>query len=141
MNQTKYPISIELRIDFSELDLLGHVNNVNYFKYIQASRIKYCETVGINPGFSTDQIVPVLASTSCQFKKQLLYPGNIIVKTGINFIKTTSFGIHHQIFNHQNELCAEAEDIIVMLDFKSNIKVPVSAEMRAMVEQLEGRKY
>lgn len=141
METTTYPVSIELRIDFSELDLLGHVNNVYFFKYLQASRINYWEIIGINPGFSTEEIVPVLASTSCQFKKQLLYPGNVLVKTGIVFIKNTSFGIHHQLFDQYGDLVAEAEDIIVMIDIKTNEKVPVTAEMRGLVEKLEGRKY
>ncbi len=141
MNQTNFPISLELRIDFSELDILGHVNNVMFFKYLQASRIKYWETIGINPGFRTDQIVPVLVSTSCQFKKQLLYPGNVLVKTGITFIKNTSFGIQHQMLDQQGDVVAEAEDIIVMIDIKKNEKVPVTKEMRALVEKLEGRTY
>jgi acyl-CoA thioester hydrolase len=139
MTQTTFPLSLELRIDWSELDLFGHVNNVMFFKYIQAARVNYWETIGINKNFRTDKIGPLLVSTSCQFKKQLLYPGNVVVKTGINFIKNTSFGIHHRIFDKHGDVVAEAEDVIVMFDFNKNEKVPVSAEMRALVEKLEGR--
>ena len=141
MSQTSFPLQIELRIDWSELDLFGHVNNVMYFKYIQAARVNYWETIGINASFKENKLGPILLSSSCQFKKQLLYPGNIIVKTGINFIKTTSFGIHHHIIDKQGDIVAEAEDVIVMFDFMKNEKVPVPAEMRALVEKLEGRTY
>lgn len=141
MSQTSFPLQIELRIDWSELDLFGHVNNVMYFKYIQAARVNYWETIGINASFKKDKLGPILLSTSCQFKKQLLYPGNIVVKTGINFIKNTSFGIHHHIIDHAGDIVAEAEDVIVMFDFMKNEKVPVPANMRALVEKLEGRIF
>lgn len=36
-----YNTSLELRIDWSEMDLFGHVNNVAFFKYVQASRVNY----------------------------------------------------------------------------------------------------
>lgn len=141
MSQTTFPLQIELRIDWSEMDLFGHVNNVMYFKYIQAARVHYWETIGINASFKQDKVGPILLSSSCQFKKQLLYPGNIIVKTGINFIKNTSFGIHHHIIDHAGDIVAEAEDVIVMFDFMKNEKVPVPADMRALVEKLEGRTF
>jgi acyl-CoA thioester hydrolase len=139
MSQTNFPLSISLRIDWSELDLFGHVNNVMFFKYIQAARVNYWETIGINKTFTQTKIGPILLSTSCQFKKQLQYPGTVTVKSGINFIKNTSFGLHHQLIDQHGDLVAEAEDVIVMFDFSKNEKVPVSAEMRAMVEKLEGR--
>lgn len=34
---------LNLRIDWSELDLFGHVNNVMYAKYMQASRVHFME--------------------------------------------------------------------------------------------------
>jgi len=36
-----FPSKLPIRIDWSEMDLFGHVNNVMYFKYIQASRVNY----------------------------------------------------------------------------------------------------
>ena len=135
-----FPVKLELRIDWSEMDLFGHVNNVAYFKYIQASRVNYWEISGIVPMFYEQKIGPILLSTNCQFIKPLHYPGNIIVESRIEFIKNTSFGIYHRIRNDKNEIAAEAHDIIVTYDFDKNEKVPVSEEFRRAVEKIEGRK-
>jgi acyl-CoA thioester hydrolase len=136
-----FPVKLPLRIDWSEMDLFGHVNNVAYFKYIQASRVNYWEVTMLTDIFSESKIGPILLSTSCQFIKPLHYPGNIVVEAHMEFIKNTSFGIHHRICNEQNEIAAEAHDVIVNFDFNKNEKTPVSDAFRKAVEHLEGRKY
>ena len=41
-------ITLEIKLDWSEMDLFGHINNVAYFKYAQSARVNYLESVGIN---------------------------------------------------------------------------------------------
>ncbi len=136
-----FPVKLQLRIDWSELDLFGHVNNVAYFKYIQASRVNYWEVSGLAASFGKTKIGPILLSSSCQFIKPLFYPGQIIVEASIPFIRNTSFGIHHRILNENSEVVAEAHDVIVTYDFNKNEKVPVQDEFRKVVEVIEGRKF
>ena len=136
----QFPVKLPLRIDWSEMDLFGHVNNVTYFKYIQASRVNYWEVSGLSTGYNEHKLGPILLSTSCQFIKPLYYPGNIVVECSIEFIKITSFGMHHRILNEQNEVVAEAHDVIVCFDFKKQEKVPVSEEFRRSVAEIEGRE-
>ena len=134
-----FPVKLPLRIDWSEMDLFGHVNNVSYFKYIQASRVNYWEVSGLAADFDETRIGPILLSTSCQFMKPLFYPGNIVVECRIEFIKNTSFGIHHRILNSDGEVAAEAHDVIVTFDFNKNEKVPIADEFRRSVAAIEGR--
>ena len=131
----KFPVELPLRLDWSEMDMFGHINNVAYFKYIQASRVHCWEQSGIGGTFGTTKTGPVLHSTACHFQKPLFYPGNIVVRCCIEFIKNTSFGIHHIIINENNEIAAEAHDVIVMFDFNKNEKMPISANDRAALEQ------
>ncbi|NVO01213.1 MAG: acyl-CoA thioesterase [Bacteroidetes bacterium] len=138
---TKYPIEVELRIDWSEQDLYGHVNNTTYFKYIQASRLVYLEKIGLSKAYMRKNIGPILAATSCQFKKQMFFPGNIKVCSGVNFIKNSSFGIHHLIKNQEGEIVAEADDIIVTFDFIKNEKVNCPIEVREKIELIENQKF
>jgi len=141
MNAPDFKVKLNLRLDWSEMDLFGHINNVMYMKYIQASRVNYWESISLMKHFESGGIGPILLSTSCLFKKPLHYPGNILVQVRMEFIKNTSFGLHHQILNEENEVCAEAKDIIVMYDFSRNEKVPVSGEMRDVIEKLEEKKF
>ncbi len=135
-----FPLKLPLRIDWSEMDLFGHVNNVMFMKYIQAARVNYWEKTGITDLFLNTKIGTMLASTGCTFLKPLHYPGNITMQTRLEFIKTTSFGLHHQILNEKNEVAAEGHDVIVLYDFSKNIKMEIPEEIRKNMEKFNGEK-
>mgnify|MGYP005988662611 CR=1 FL=1 len=137
MSEKKYQAKLDLRIDWSELDLFGHVNNVSFFKYIQASRLHYWEQVGISQLYPKHKIGPMLASSRCEFKRPLYYPGNIRIYSRIDFIKNSSFGICHAIYNQDDKLAAAAFDTLVLFDFNSETKVEIPQEIRGNIEGLE----
>ena len=137
----KFPVSLNLRLDWSELDAFGHINNVMYFKFLQASRVNYWEKMGLDVLDNNVGMGPLLADTRCSFRKPLYYPGNIKVQVSVEFIKNTSFGLYHQIFNEQGELAAEGHDVVVLYDFRAHEKVVVPQNIRAIIETLEGRNY
>ena len=122
---------LRLRIDWSEQDLFGHINNVAFMKYVQASRVNYWEQVGIP---STKSSGVMLVSTSCQFKKPLFYPGDVRIEASVNFIKNTSFGFHHIIYNSSDEVIAEADDVMVLYDFDKNENVVIPDNIRKQLD-------
>jgi acyl-CoA thioester hydrolase len=140
MASTRFPLQLQLRIDWSEMDLYGHVNNVSYFKYMQAARVNYWETLGLNTLFEEQKLGPILASSTCDFKRPLHYPGHIVISSGVESIGASSFTILHRIFNSANELAAEAKDVIVMFDFNKNVKMAVPDSIRTQMEEMEQRK-
>ncbi len=139
LNETKYCMHLPLRIDWSDMDMYRHVNNVMFAKYIQASRINYWEQIGLNSFFNRESLGPMLASTTIHFKQPLYYPGNINVWARVDEIKNTSFSIRHVVLNDKKNICAEAVDIIVMFDFNNNMKIRVPNWLREKVNQTEGR--
>lgn len=124
---------LELRLDWSEMDLFGHINNVSYFKYLQASRVNLWENTGMNAYFMDHNLGPALAKTECRFLKPLFYPGTIRIECFVKQIRTTSFALHHFIYNDKGELCAEGEDVIVFFDYKSHKKVPLTDELKTQL--------
>lgn len=133
-----FPVKLPLRLDWSEMDLFGHINNVSYFKFIQASRVHYWELTGLAASFAQTRIGPILLSTGCQFLKPLHYPGNIVVEARMEFLRNTSFGLHHRIRNEEDTVVAEAHDVIVNFDFNKNEKTPISEAFRNAAVLIEG---
>lgn len=84
---------------------------------------------------------PMLASTNCNFKKPLFYPGTVILKSRVGFIKNTSFSIQHLILNNQNEVVAEAEDIVVFYDFNKNEKARIPGFLKDTIKLIEQRDF
>ncbi len=127
---------IHLRIDWSEMDLFGHVNNVAYFKYIQATRVNYCESVGINTFDATIKQSFAVANSTCDFKQPLYYPEAISLSTTIEWIKNSSFKLIHTIYNSKNDLAATASDVIVLFDYATHLKINISESIKAKMQQI-----
>lgn len=123
-----------IRIDWSEIDLFGHVNNLAIMKYVQAARVKMLENLQLMQLQSEQKKGPILATVECQFLKPLFYPGQVMVYSNIALIKNTSFKIHHIIFNENDEIAAQADDIIVFYDFIKNKKLHIDDELRGRLE-------
>ncbi len=121
---------ISIRIDWSELDLFGHVNNVVFHKYAQTARLNYVEMLGLMELHKTQNIGFMVAETNCQFKKELLFPGNINIQTQIDFVKNTSLALQHTMTNDAGELVAIARDVLVVYDFNKKEKCLIPEEIK-----------
>ncbi len=126
--------NIVLKIDWSDLDLFGHVNNVAFFKYIQAARVSYCESIGLTSINEKNKLGFIVVSTNCTFKIPLRYPGNIKVFSKVDWIKNSSFQLSHFIVNDKDEVAAEAFDVVVVFDYEKKIKTNITAELKAKME-------
>jgi acyl-CoA thioester hydrolase len=118
-----------LRIDWSELDLFGHVNNVAFFKYMQAGRVQLCDAVGLS-SIKPDGIGFIVASSHCDFKLPMHYPDTVKVISRILKINNTSFELLHQLTNSKNELVAEGKDVLVVFDYVDRTKVTIDETLK-----------
>ena len=121
---------ISLRIDWSELDLFGHVNNVAFHKYAQTARLHFLDAIGLMELHKTQNIGFMVAETNCQFKKELLFPGNIHIQTKVDFAKSTSLALVHTMIDDKEEIVAIAKDVLVVFDFNKKEKVLIPEEIK-----------
>ncbi|MBL7936403.1 MAG: acyl-CoA thioesterase [Bacteroidia bacterium] len=124
---------ITLRIDWSEIDAFGHVNNVMFMKYVQAARLNYVDSVGLMKLHRTQNIGFMVAETNCQFKKELHFPGYINVNTKVAFVKNTSFSLEHTMTNADGEIVAIAKDVLVVFDFNKKEKCLIPDEIKEKI--------
>ena len=124
------------RIDWSDLDLLGHVNNIAFSRFFQAARVEYCGHIGMNvyPGMKTG---PILAASRVQFTAQLFFPGNVRILTRIRKAGGTSIVLEHALFDDRGAMCAFAEDVVVRYDFAAKTKIPLGDEVRGKIAAYE----
>lgn len=135
---TPATLRFELRIDWSEIDAYGHINNLAIQRYVQSARVHYLERIGMFPVDKALNLGPVLASTSCQFRRQLHYPGTVRVESWTDHVGGSSFHMRHHVFNGAGELVAEAHDVLVMFDFTKNAKHAIPDVFRERIAALEG---
>ena len=126
---------LTLRLDWSEQDLYGHINNVSYFKYQQAARVNFWESIGLAAQDGRSGLGPSLAAVNTRFIRPLHYPGTVRLETEVSFVKHTSFGLRHRMYDEQGTLCAEGEDVVVVFNYGSGAKKPIPGDLRAKLTE------
>jgi acyl-CoA thioester hydrolase len=126
VNYSNYKLSLKLRIDWSDLDMYEHVNNLTFMRFLQSGRVNFWEATGIHEFFRNSGQGVMLVSTHCDFKNSLYYPGNAIIKTRLDHIGNSSFSLNHVILDDKGDLCAEGKDVVVCYDFekKTTFRIP-----------------
>jgi len=127
---SEFKLSLQLRIDWSEMDTYQHVNNVNFMKYMQSARVQFWEVSGLAKMYTETKKGPMLVSTKCDFKHPLFFPGNVLIKTKVEFIKNSSFGLYHELYNDDNKVCAVGHDVAVCFDFNIDKTFSISQDLR-----------
>lgn len=135
MEAETYKLELQLRIDWSDLDMYKHVNNISFMRYMQSGRVNFWEASGIYKMYENSNMGTMLVSTHCDFKKSLYYPGKAIVKTKLDFIKNSSFGLRHLILDETNEICAEGKDVVVCYDFDKDKTFKIPEDLREKLSE------
>lgn len=73
---------------WGDMDAMGHINNVVYFRLMEEARIQWFAQMG----FSTlpQGEAPILAHASCDFTRALNYPGDAMVRQQVTRIGRSS---------------------------------------------------
>jgi acyl-CoA thioester hydrolase len=101
-------------VRWGDMDAMGHVNNVVYFRYMEQARIEWVEGLmasraGVGP-------VPiVIVNASCTFLLPLVYPGEVEVRMSLGDPGRTSVGSYYEICMNDRKY-AEGAAKIVWLD-------------------------
>ncbi|WP_299897769.1 thioesterase family protein [uncultured Aquimarina sp.] len=132
---SEFKLSLQLRIDWSEMDTYQHVNNVNFMKYMQSARVQFWEVSGLAKLYAATKKGPMLVSTKCDFKNPLFFPGNVLIKTKVAYIKNSSFGLYHELYNDDGTLCAVGNDVAVCFDFNIDKTFVIPEDLRAVMNE------
>lgn len=137
-----HPVALNLPVQWGDQDAFGHVNNVVYFRWMESARIHYFDRAGLGHMMSNQGQGPILASIKCDYRRQLNFPDTLLISASITGIGRTSLKMAHLIYSTaQQAVAAQGESVVVMFDYTTQQPVPVSDEIRAIIDSLEkGRK-
>jgi acyl-CoA thioester hydrolase len=124
--------TMRIQIRWGDMDMMGHVNNTVYFRYIESARVAWLESIGGPP----DPVAtgPVIVHAYCNFLKQLTYPGDIEVRTYVGPPGRSSFEMSHEIrMVGGDAVHAEGGAKIVWVDLKAEKSVPLPDFVRCQL--------
>ena len=134
---SEYPVLFELPVVGGEMDSFNHVNNVVYFRYFESARIAYFEEIGFTKWMEEYGVGPILASTSCRFRRPLTYPDRVTVGARVSELGEDRFTMEYRVYSHQlDDIAAQGEGLIICYDYRNNVKVPLPDPIREAIEGL-----
>ncbi|MDZ7778990.1 MAG: thioesterase family protein [Gemmatimonadota bacterium] len=129
-----YPIVVDVPIRWGDMDAFGHVNNTVFFRLFEVARIAFFDAVDFRGHAG---VGPILASTSCRFRRPLGYPDTVRVGVRAADIQEDRFTHEYLIVSRtQDAVAATGEGVIVAYDYGRAEKAPLPPDLRARIREL-----
>lgn len=124
--RTTWEHTIEIPVAWGEMDALGHVNNIMYFRYLETARVDFLNKLSTLIPLPHGNAGPILAYIDAQFRVPVTFPDTVIVGSRIDSIGTTSVKMSQTIYSTVHQAVAlESKSVIVIIKYDTGEKVPV----------------
>jgi acyl-CoA thioester hydrolase len=136
--EKQYPLIEKRRIvmRWGDMDAIGHLNNTQYFRYLEQVRLEWLESLGhgIQPG----GVGPVIAATSCTFRRELTYPATVVVSLELEHLGRSSIRLRHHFYREGDDdtVYAYADVTLVWVDYAKGQAVVLPEPIRAALAPL-----
>ena len=122
---------VSMTVRWGDLDAFNHVNNATFLVYAQEARLAWL--AGIDGPWFDDSMMPVVAAAQVNFRRQLAWPGRIVVELATKRTGTSSLTIAHRIVAEDDNDCiyADGEVVMVWIDPANGRSVPLPPAIRA----------
>lgn len=119
---------------WGEMDAFGHINNVEYLKYFQESRVVWAESLGLRVNAKGDSMILLKASVT--YKKPVTYPSDVRVDLFAGGIGRTSCTLLNTLTIVGDETpAAFGEFVLVWFDYIQQKPVPVPDHLRSVLTE------
>ena len=128
MEATPYS-SFEQPVAWGDMDALGHINNVAYFRYMESARVAFLVRMGIDRLRMATGVGVILQSAQCRFRRPVVYPDTLLISSRVAAIEPDRFTLEHELTSKAlGEVAAIGHGVIVAYDYTRGRKVPLPAE-------------
>jgi acyl-CoA thioester hydrolase len=123
-------------IFWGDMDALGHVNNVTYFRYMEQARVAFFEKlVPRDEMWKKTGIVVVHAS--CDFRRALVYPGDVEVSLFVEPPRRSSVNTLYEMrLAGDTHTYAEGSAVVVFIDGATQRAIAIPPEVRSRLESM-----
>ena len=120
---------VEIQRRFSDLDPLGHVNNVAYHDYLQEARMALIGELDV---VVNDDFAQIVVSQEIRHIKPLGYARQpVVINAQVVDMARTSYSIVYRILDETGDVAAEATTRLAVIDPASGRPIRMTEELRA----------
>ena len=128
------PIVHHPPVAWGDMDAFGHLNNVQYYRYMESARIEYLTQID---AFGMG-LVTVIASSSCRYYRPVFYPDLLKIGVRVVELRNSGFRMVYVLYsNQQAQMVATGESIVVLVDANTHEKTALPLALKQRIAKLE----
>ena len=134
-----WPISTEIKVNWGDMDALGHVNHSVYAKWMETVRMMYFSEIGMMNLYDDSNIGPILARIEIDYELPIVFPDVVTVSTSVSRIGNSSFDMRYKIesLSNNGKSAATGSVVCVVLDYSSGMPHKIPLKLRESIARLE----
>lgn len=138
MKRSEFKHFIVLPVRWGDADALGHINNVQYARYLESGRVAYYHDVLAIKFEPETQISLILADLRLSYLQQVHYPCVLEIATRVSKLGGKSLNMEAAIFRvGEDRPVLQSQSVMVWFDYASNATHPIPDDVRQMLRDYE----
>jgi acyl-CoA thioester hydrolase len=138
MSKQDFNHSLPIPVRWGDSDVYGHINNVQFVRFIESARVAYCEDVlnlkfvaGMESGW-------VLADIQCSYIQQVHYPALLEVHTRISKVGNSSATVLAEIYRKgEDSPVLTSKGVMVWFDMQTQQSASIPAQLKTLIANYE----
>ncbi len=128
--------SVQLPVQFRDIDRMGHVNHAVYLQYMETARVELAKRLGMIRGVSSSDFI--LAMAHVEYKKPIRDEPRVTVTTWVSRIGDRSWDLDYTVRTGR-ALFAIGRTTQVSYDYDARSTTRISKRLRAGLEKYEAK--
>lgn len=134
-----FNVLLEVSIAWGEMDAFEHVNNVVYFRYFESVRMAYFERMKYTEHLEQTRQGPILASTSCRFRRPLSYPDTLTLGAKVTDLQSDRFTMAYALWSHTlSTVAATGVGEVVHYNYETREKCALPSPLASRIRAIDG---
>jgi len=132
----QFPITIEIPVQWGDMDAARHVNNLFYLRWGESARITYFEKMDLPTSFSGKG--PILGWQDCKYIFPMTFPDTAIIGVKTTEILDDKFIMECAVFSKRhNRIAAISSQSIVPYNYLEFKKIAIPNSWIENIERLD----
>ncbi len=129
--EAQFLYQLDFPVRWGDMDALGHVNNIMYFRYFEQARLQWLEHIGFAT-LGTDTEGMVIVDNHAEYLKPVVYPMHVSITVHGHSPGRSSF-ISVYTLTVDDVVFTRGSAKIVWVDTVLNKSIPLPESVRALV--------
>lgn len=137
----EFAITLELPVQWGDMDAAKHVNNAIYIRWGESARITYFNELDIDSSFNAE-VGPILGWQDCKYIFPVTYPDTISIGVKTVEIKNDRFIMGCHMFSHKHQrIVAINKNSVIAYNYKKLQKAELPKAWVEKIKKMEKHSF